>query len=58
MKSIVTVLGMVVFVTVMVGCSTGHRSSTTTTETVETVPANPALGKKQTTVNTETRTSE
>jgi hypothetical protein len=58
MKKLVTVLSMFVFVGIVAGCSAERHSKTTTSKTVETAPADPAVVEKRTSTHTETRTSD
>ena len=57
MKKFIAALSVLVFVGAASGCSSERRTKTTTHETVETAPAEPAAVEKRTT-HTETRTSD
>jgi len=58
MKKLIVILSALAFVGAASGCSSERRSKTTTSETVETVPADPVVIEKRTTTQTETRTSD
>lgn len=58
MKKPILVFAMIAAFGAAAGCSTEHQSRTTTRETVQTVPADPVVVEKRTSIHTETRTNE
>ena len=58
MKKLILVFSMMAAIGAVAGCSTERQSRTTTRETVQTVPAEPVVVEKRTSIHTETRTSD
>lgn len=58
MNKLIIALGTLAFAGATWGCSTERHTRTTTSETVEAVPANPVVVEKRTTTQTQIRTSD